>query len=124
MNGIDDKIRKALESEEDTWADEPGLFEQVGSTFRSQQRWLVLLVWFWTLVFTVLFVLCAVWFFRAENTRDQIMWATAFIFCSTGVSFMKSWMWMLMNRNVLAREIKRLELQVASLREQLGSSKG
>ena len=52
------------------------------------------------------------------------MWATAFIFCSTGVSFMKSWMWMLMNRNVLAREIKRLELQVASLREQLGSSKG
>ncbi len=61
----------------------------------------------------------AVWsgfrFFDATETRGMVMWATIFLFCSTSIGMFKMWYWMLMNRNAVTREVKRLELQVARL---------
>ncbi len=124
MSGMDDKIREALVKEEDTWIDEPGFFEQVGSTFRSRQRWLVVLVWFWSLAFFILAVVCAFRFFDAEGVRGHVLWATVFLYSMLAVGLLKNWYWMLMNRNTLAREIKRLELQIASMREELAERAG
>lgn len=123
MSGMDNKIREALAKDEDAWIDEPGFFEQVGSTFRSRQRWLVVLVWFWSFVFFVLAVVCAFRFFGAEGVRGHVMWATIFLYSMLAVGLLKNWYWMLMNRNTLAREIKRLELQIASMRESMSEGR-
>ncbi len=119
MKDLDKKIQEALRNEDaelfDEFSAEPSIFEMLMQTFRGRHRWLVFLTMFWTVVFMVLGVLSVIRFFRAEDTRDMLMWAAASAFFLSGVSMMKVWYWMELNKNSLAREIKRLELQVARL---------
>ena len=119
MSDLDDKIREALRKEDaellEDFDDEPSVFEMLMETFRGRHRWLVFLTFFWTLVFMTLGVLSVIRFFRAEELRDMVMWAAASAFFLSGVSMMKVWYWMELNKNALTREIKRLELQIAHL---------
>ena len=119
MNELDKKIREALRAEDaELLADfdaEPSVFEMLMETFRGKHRWLVFLTMFWTIVFMVVAVLSVVQFFKAEELRDMLMWAAASAFFLSGVSMMKVWYWMELNKNAVTREIKRLELQVARL---------
>lgn len=119
MNELDRKIREALQKEDaelyEDFAVEPSIFEIVMETFRGKQRWMGFLFMFWTTVFLVLTVLSAIRFFRAEETREMLIWATASVLFILGISMMKIWFWMEMNKNSITREIKRLELQIARL---------
>ncbi len=119
MNVLDDNIREALQQEDaelfEDVGGEPSIFEMLMETFRGRQRWLVFLMMFWTIVFLVLGVLSVIRFFRAEETRDMLMWAAASAFLVSGVSMMKVWFWMELNKNAITREITRLELQIARL---------
>ena len=119
MNVLDDKIREALQQEDaELFKDvggEPSIYEMLMETFRGRHRWLVFLTMFWTIVFMVLGVFSVIRFFRAEETRDMLMWAAASAFLLSGVSMMKVWYWMELNKNSVTREIKRLELQIAHL---------
>jgi hypothetical protein len=119
MNELDKRIREALHREDgellDEFCDEPSIFEMLMDTFRGRHRWLIFLMMFWTIVFLVLGVLSFVRFFRAEQTRDMLLWAVAATFFFSGVGMMKVWYWMELNKNALTREIKRLELQIARL---------
>lgn len=119
MNDLDRKIREALRKEDaelfEELGDEPSLFDMAMEIFRGRNRWLTLLTAFWGVVFMVLGVLSAFRFFNAEETRDMLMWAVAFVFCMGAVSMMKIWSWMEINRNFVTREIKRVELQIARL---------
>ena len=123
MNELDKKIREALRAEDadlvDDFDSEPSLFEMLIETFRGKHRWLVFMSIFWTLVFMVLAVLSVIQFFKAEETRDLLMWAAASAFFLSGVSMMKVWFWMELNKNAVTREIKRLELQIARLASRL-----
>ncbi len=125
MNVLDDKIREALQREDaelfEDAGSEPSIFEMLMETFRGRHRWLVFLTMFWTIVFMVLGVLSVVRFFRAEEMRDMMMWAAASAFLLSGVSMMKVWYWMELNKNSVTREIKRLELQIARLAGRLKS---
>jgi hypothetical protein len=47
------------------------------------------------------------------------MWATACIMCTAAVALLKTWYWMEMQRIVVMREIKRVELQIARLATRL-----
>ncbi len=119
MNVLDDKIREALQKEDaelfEDVGSEPSIYEMLMETFRGRHRWLVFLTMFWTIVFMVLGVLSVIRFFRAEEMRDMLMWAAASAFLLSGVSMMKVWYWMELNKNSVTREIKRLELQIARL---------
>ncbi len=119
MNVLDDKIREALQKEDaelfEDVGGEPSIYEMLMETFRGRHRWLVFLTMFWTIVFMVLGVLSVVRFFRADEVRDMLMWAAASAFLLSGVSMMKVWYWMELNKNSVTREIKRLELQIARL---------
>ena len=53
--------------------------------------------------------------FGAETTRMQIAWSVGFLASNMGVAMMKMWFWMQMDKNTVIREVKRLELQVATL---------
>ena len=119
MKELDKKIAEALRKEDaELFGDigeEPSLSEMVSETFRGKRRWLNILGAIWTLIFVVLGVISAVAFFRTDVTRDLVMWASACILCTSAVALLKTWYWMEMQRIVVMREIKRIELQIASL---------
>ena len=119
MNNIDAKIRRALEATDADLADEfdgdQSMTEMVFDTFRGTQKWLTFLSIFWGLVFMAGSIVGIIQVFKAQETRELILWGLGFVFCFSAVAMMKVWFWMQMNRNSILREIKRVELQVARL---------
>ncbi len=119
MNNIDAKIRRALEATDTDLADEfdgdQSMMEMVFDTFRGTQKWLTFLAIFGSFVFMAGSVFGIIQLFKAQETREHILWALGVVFCFSAISLMKIWFWMQMNRNSILREIKRVELQVARL---------
>lgn len=114
---IDDKIRRAMISEEKGLkigpSHEQGVFESLLGLFKGRLRWLNFLVWFFQMVFIGLAAWSAYRFFGAPEVKNQILFATLFLWGVGVTGLFKIWFWMVMNRNVVMREVKRLELQVA-----------
>lgn len=124
MSNLDDKIKQAL-SEQDSelleeFSSEQSIFEIIGDTFRGRQRWLVVLMYIYSVVFFGLAIFTAVKFFQVESTRELIAWAVGFLFCTMAVTMLKMWYFMEMNKNAITREVKRLELQIARLASRIG----
>lgn len=118
MNELDEKIREALRAEDaDIFADGPdqSLHEMVIASFKGKQRWLMIVMFVATFVYTGLAVVAAVRFFQVETIRAMIAYATGFMFCLMVVALMKMWYWTQLDKNAILREVKRLELQVARL---------
>ena len=124
MNEMDDKIREAMKSEfaGATDGEERGqwIFEMITESFRGQRRWLTILVWMKMIFFFLLTAGSLIMFFRLETTRELIASATCFIVGLIGMNGMFGLYWLELNRNALAREIKRVELQIARLAQRLG----
>ncbi len=118
MNAFDDTVREALRAEDDDLLkdfSEPNMLNQALSTLRRGTRWINALGMVFTFVFFGLQIWCAVRFFNATEVQHMIAWATGFLFCALAVAMLKMWFWMQMDKYVVLREIKRLELQVAKL---------
>ena len=62
-----------------------------------------------------MFVYCVMQMFAAVETRDVVLWSVGAVVSMLGVAMLKMYFWMEMNKNVVLREVKRLELQVARL---------
>ena len=122
---VDEMIRTVLdEAEAERYAKlgEPSVASLVLSTFQGRYWWLNLLGGVFILLFLFLALFSAVRFFEAETTRDQLLAMGSFFFGLTMVLALKVWTWMEMQRNLIGREIKRLELQVAQLTARLESA--
>ncbi len=118
MTEFDDKIRQALRTESDNvWKDveEQGLFEQALGVMRGKHKALTIIANAVMVLFFAMTVYCVVRFFGAETTRMQIVWSVGFLTSNMFVAMMKLWFWMQMDKNTVIREVKRLELQVATL---------
>jgi len=119
MSELDMKIREALRKEDaelfQEIGEEPGIFEMLFETFRGRHRWLNMVGAGCILIFLALGIVSAVAFFRAEGTRDLVMWAAACVMCMSAVAMLKVWYWLELQRIVVMREIKRVELQIARL---------
>ena len=124
MNEMDDKIREAMKSEFKgaTAGDERGqwIFEMITESFRGQRRWLTILVWMKMIFFFLLTAGALIMFFRLQTTREWIASATCFIVGLIGMNGMFGLYWLELNRNSLARDIKRVELQIARLAQRVG----
>jgi len=72
---------------------------------------LAALIWVWgnSLVFLALAIFSSIKFFRAEQTKYQIMYATIFICCVQVIILAKIVCWQTMHKNSLRREIKELK---------------
>ena len=118
MEEIDELIKESLSKEEAVFYDsleEQNLIEMVGGLFRSKNRWLIVLMNIVQVIAFGFFVYCLIEFFGTENTNELIKWgAGGFLFLLMS-TFMKLFSWMQMDKNALLREMKRLELQIASL---------
>lgn len=115
---IDQLIKETLTQEEATFyqeLEEQNVLQMVLGLFQGKNKWIMILMNFMTLVFFGFFVYCAVQFFNTTETNELIKWGTGGLVFLLGVSMLKVFAWMQMDKNAIIREVKRLELQVSSL---------
>lgn len=116
---IDQQIRDALSNEDAKmlaeFGEDPSLLEVAIKSMTSRYRTINLSSAVVTVLFVVFGFYSAWQFFQATELKDMIAWSLSVMFCTTTVSMLKVWYWLLMNRYEVTREIKRLELQVARM---------
>lgn len=119
MTNIDRAIREALSKED---AEFLARFEanstpvgEVLDTFRGQ--WGAMNIFAAAITFGMFaaFVYCAWNAFTLSDVRDVVIWTGGALLAALSVAMLKMYFWMEMNKNVVLREVKRLELQVARL---------
>lgn len=122
MTDLDDTIRKVLSED----AGEPGgdgtpsVPRMILDSFRGQSRSTTFFVWMKMSATLLLCCLAVLGFFLAESTRVQLAWSALFTIGFVGFAMWWIWYWMFLNCNATLREIKRLELEVAQMRDQIG----
>ncbi len=118
MSDFDNKIKAALHAESDNvWkeVEEQNLFEQALGVMRGKMRFIAMMCYVYMFVFMGLMIWMGFRFFDAASTQAQIAWAVGVLFSAMAVAMLKIWFYMQMDKNTIIREIKRLELQVATL---------
>ncbi|MBR9845167.1 MAG: hypothetical protein GYB35_03225 [Algicola sp.] len=118
MEDIDQLIKETLTQEETKFYDsleEQTIFGMIIGLFQGKNKWIVILMNIMTLVFFGMFVYCTVNFFDTTETNELIKLGIGSVLFLLGVSMLKVFAWMQMDKNAILREMKRLELQVSSL---------
>lgn len=118
MEEIDKIIKETLTKEEAKFYDtleEQNILQMVLGIFKGKNKWIMYMMNLMTLVFFGLFIYCMVQFFNAEMLKDLLKWGFGSLVFLFGVSMLKVFAWMQMDKNALLREMKRLELQISSL---------
>ncbi len=119
---IDKIIHEALSKEEAAYYDQLGeqsILDMSLGVFKGRNKGIYVLSVLMSLVLFGVFVYCAIEFFNADSIKDMLIYGGAGFWCMIGVMGIKIWYWMQMNTNSLLREMKRLELQIASLTERI-----
>ena len=122
MEDIDQLIKDTLTQEEAKFYDkleEQSVLGMIGGLFTGKNKWIVILMNIMTLVFFGLFIYCVVNFFDTTETNELLKWGIGSLVFLIGVSMLKIFVWMQMDKNAILREMKRLELQVSSLASKL-----
>jgi surface polysaccharide O-acyltransferase-like enzyme len=114
----DEQIKKIIdgtyeEPREDT------IWSMVGDFYNRKMLSMVVILWAWAIVFMAVTIFSGVKFFAVEQTKSQIMYAAIFICGCQFIALIKIFAWQLIHRNGIKREIKRLELRIAELGENL-----
>lgn len=126
MNDLDEQIRAAL-AEEDAevlsqFESESSLPTMLVQLYQGRRRWINLGATLVTFFVFGLQIWCGFKFFDAETTRELVGWATGFLTLFLYIVMMKLWFWLELLRHSVTREVKRLELQVALLKQASESS--
>ncbi|HRI82965.1 MAG TPA: hypothetical protein PLF88_11045 [Opitutaceae bacterium] len=114
MNDIDRQIQAALRGDDNGGA-EPNIAEEVLGAFRGRHRVLSTFVFGFSFVLFIGAVWAGVKFYQsAPDLTLQLRWGGLTLLLTLMVSFIKVWFWLEMQSNRMLRELKRLELTVAS----------
>ncbi len=122
-HAIDDLIAEALTEEEREFLarlDEPSMMRQGLDLFHSRHRAFTLMSVLAMAVFFGLSIFSLTRFLGATEVTSMLRWGAALFFCLMAVMAMKVWSWLQMQTNAQRRELKRVELQLASLAQRLG----
>jgi len=103
-------------------AREGSIRSMLGEFYNRRMLWTAVFIWTVALAFLAGALFSAVRFFGAEETRNQILYATLFLTFFHWLGLMKIFAWQMIHRNSVAREIKRLEVRVAGLAKALDKS--
>ena len=120
---IDRLIKETLTQEEAKFYDdleEQNVLGMIGGLFQGKNSWLMVIMNIMTLIFFALFVYCIIQFFGTNEIAELLKWGFGAILFILGLSMLKIFAWMQMDKNALLRELKRLELQVSSLSGKIG----
>lgn len=118
MTNLDQAIRQAMSAEDAAFlarfeAETP--IQEALGTFRGKWGALNIFAAFITFAMFGGFVYCVWNLLQVSDLRDTILWSTGALVTALAVAMLKLYFWMEMNKNVMLREVKRLELQVARL---------
>ena len=125
MESIDERIQKALSSEDRALMArmdaDSSLYGDIAATFRGHARWLNAFGWVSGFAFFAIAVFCAWQFTTQTEVRSMLMWGAGTIIAFLWLGMIKLWFWMELQKVGIVREIKRVELQLASLTSALRS---
>lgn len=119
IDALEDAIRRTLSTEDaqllKRLSEDPSFHRQVLATLQGQHRWINALGWISGLALFA--VACYFWwrFAYAQEVRHMLLWAACAAVAILGLALVKVWFWLELQKNAIVREVKRLELQVASL---------
>lgn len=119
MSNLDQAVREALSKEDAEFLarfeDHSTPVGEVLDTFRG--RWGAMNLFAAIITFGVfgVFVYCAWNVFTVTDVRETVIWTAGALWAAIAVAMLKMYFWMEMNKNVVLREVKRLELQIARL---------
>jgi hypothetical protein len=118
MSDLDDEIRNALQTDqENVLKDDDDLeayFESLKYMFRGQTKWFTLIHLLAMVVLISLMVTSAIQFFKAEDMRSMIGWATGFAVCIILEGLVELYFMLQIDKHSLRWEIKQLQLQIAA----------
>ena len=115
---IDELIKETLSKEEAAFYDdleEQNLIGKIGEVYKGKLGWLAAIMNVVHLLMFIAFVYCIVQFFSTDSTNELIKWASAGFLSMIAMGMLKLFVWMQMDKNDILRELKRLELQIATL---------
>jgi hypothetical protein len=115
---IDKIIHEALTQEEAKFYDQLGeqnILDMTLGVFQGKNKILNILTGAMSFLLFGVFVYCTFKFYNAETTRSMLIYGAASGWSIMSVGLIKLWYWMQMNTNSILREMKRLELQIASM---------
>ncbi|NNC70870.1 MAG: hypothetical protein HKN90_08630 [Flavobacteriaceae bacterium] len=115
---IDQIIKETLTQEEAKFyeeLDELNVFEKIWGTFKGKGGWLLVIMNILSILALVIFIYSIVQFFNTDVTKELLKWAAIGLFSALFISMIKIYVWGLMHKNDVLRELKRIELQVAAL---------
>jgi len=115
---IDELIKETLNQEEAKFYDEleeQNLIGKLVEVYKGKMGWLAIIMNVFHLVIFGLLIYCIVQFFGTNETNELIKWASAGFLCMIAMGMMKLYIWLQMDKNDIFRELKRLELQLATL---------
>ncbi len=118
MTNLDNAIRDALSKEDAEFLarfEQEGPIGEVFGTFKGAWGAMNIFAAFVTFALFGVFLYCLSQMFAAAEMRVVVLWSVGAVVSMLGVSMLKMYFWMEMNKNVMLREVKRLELQIARL---------
>lgn len=124
MESIDERIQKAFSSEDQAFLarmDAGSLYSDIAATFRGHTRWLNALALLFALVLLAVGVVCGWQFATQTDLRSMQLWGAGTILSFLALGLIKLWFWMEVQKVAIVCEIKRVELQLASLTAALRS---
>jgi hypothetical protein len=118
----DEIVRKILEDLEQDSGREDSLRRMIAGAFEARTRVFTLIVGIIIVAALAAAVWVAILFFRTDEVRGMILYATLFNTCMLAIATMRLFLWQLLLRQGVMREIKRLELRLLELAKDAGSS--
>ena len=113
-----DQIKRIIEDSYDESREE-GVLAMSREFYSRRMRAFAIMTWVFGSIFVALAVYSAIRFFKTDQTRGQIMYATLCFGGMYGLGLIKILAFVMLNGHCLRREIKRLELRIAELTETL-----
>lgn len=117
---VDDLIHQALSKEEAAYFDEMGeqnIPQQLFSLFKGKNRWMNVLMVVMNLIVFAVAVYTFINMLEADAINEKLEWMFYSLIGFMAMVLLKLWGWNQMDKNVLMREIKRLEYQVSLLKK-------
>ena len=112
----DEQIKKIIDSpEEYDDTKEESYISYARNFYKHSQRWAIILVIAHFFFFLGLAIICGILFMVSQTTKYQIMYAALFVVFFLIGYLIKIFGWVWGSRNIISREIKRLELRIAEL---------
>ncbi len=118
----DEIVRKILDELEHDSTREDSLRRMIASAFEARTRVYTLIVGIIVVAAMAVAVWVAILFFQTDEIRSMILYATLFNTCMLAIASVRLFLWQLLLRQGVMREIKRLELRLLELSNKTGAA--